>query len=111
MTYAIGTFPSFALLSMTALGYALATVAMKNYAIQPGGLAVAAIAGGLVIAVLAEIILLRQGNMSLVYLGIIVAETTLVLCYASFIGNGLSLPQLGGAVLILAGVGLLSFTH
>ena len=102
---------SVGLLTFTALGYSLATVAMKSYAHHPGAAALAVIATGLALAVLAEVILLRQGNMSLVYLGIIVVETVLVLCYAAAVGHGLSLSQMGGAVLVLAGVGLLTLTH
>lgn len=93
------------LLCITAAGYAVATIGMK--AASGGATSIAAffILAGFAIAVVAEVIVLRQGNMSLVYMGIIVAETVLVLGYASSIGNGLSAPQMAGAGLVLLGPG------
>lgn len=95
------------LLILTASGYAIATIGMK---LTSGGLSAASIviiSGGLLLAVVMEVILLRIGNMSLVYLGIVVAETALVLAYAHSVGHGLNLPQMTGAGLVLAGVFLL----
>jgi hypothetical protein len=107
MTASLSSFTAIALLMLTATGYAIATIGMK---LASGGISTAStviIAGGLFLAVVMEIILLRIGNMSLVYLGIVVAETALVLAYAYSVGHGLNLPQMGGAALVLTGVVLL----
>jgi hypothetical protein len=107
MTYSLSALTAIALLVLTAAGYAIATIGMK---LASGGISTASviiISGGLLLAVAMEIILLRIGNMSLVYLGIVVAETTLVLTYAHSVGHGLNLPQMGGAALVLTGVVLL----
>ena len=102
---------TFGLLTVTALGYALATVGMKHATQHMGWLAISMIALGLLGAVLAEVALLRSGNLSLVYIGIIVAESALVLSYAMWIGHGLSLQQGLGAGLVFCGVLVLSLQH
>lgn len=88
----------------TALGYALATVGMKCAAdgLLPLGLTLAILGG--IAAISFEIALLRRSDLSLVYIGIVVAETLLVLGYAAMIGEGLSPRQVGGALLVLAGL-------
>lgn len=105
------SFSTMSLMALTALGYALATVGMKHATYAPGVLAVTLISAGLIAAVLAEVALLRNGNLSLVYLGIIVAESALVLGYAMWIDQGLSFRQMFGAVLVLGGIMVLSTQH
>lgn len=102
---------TFALMTLTAIGYALATIGMKHATQSMGFLAIALITVGLLGAVLAEVALLRNGNLSLVYLGIIVAESALVLSYAMWIGHGLSLQQAAGAGLVICGIMVLSVNH
>jgi hypothetical protein len=107
MTYTLSSFTALGLLALTASGYAIATIGMKLASGGISTLSLFVIAGGLLLAVAMEIILLRIGNMSLVYLGIVVAETVLVLAYAHSVGHGLNLIQMFGAGLVLIGVVLL----
>ena len=96
------------LLLLTATGYALATVGMKMASTTHTTLGMVIIALALGGAVFAEIVLLRTGHMSMIYLGIIVMETVMVLGYAAMIGQGLNVVQIGGALLVLVGFGLVT---
>lgn len=105
------SFSTLTLMMLTAVGYALATVGMKQATYSAGPVAIILISSGLMAAVLAEVTLLRNGNLSLIYLGIIVAESALVLGYAMWIDQGLTLRQMGGAALVLSGIFVLSTQH
>lgn len=107
MTLTLAPFTAVGMLSLTALGYAIATIGMKLASDSFTVFATFIILAGLALATAMEICLLRMGNMSLIYLGIVVAETALVLGYAYTIGHGLNAVQLAGAGMVLAGVGLL----
>ncbi|MCB1312521.1 MAG: 5-aminolevulinate synthase [Sedimentitalea sp.] len=95
------------LLVLTGIGYAVATAGMK---LSTGdgwtSVALALVVGGLLVAVLAEITLLRSANLAVIYLAIIAIETLLVLVFAAMIGDTLSPPQLAGAGLVLGGMAL-----
>jgi hypothetical protein len=104
MTLTLTSFTAVTLLVLTASGYAIATIGMKIASNGMSAIALSIIAGGLLLAVVMEIVLLRIGNMSLVYLGIVVAETALVLTYAHSVGHGLNVAQMIGGGLVLAGV-------
>ena len=97
------------LVLLTASGYAFATIGMKLSADTHWLSGIAIIVLGLAGAALAEIALLRQANLSLVYLGIILGETFLVLGYAAWLHEGLSLGQVAGAALVVIGFGLVSY--
>ncbi|MDP5362834.1 MAG: 5-aminolevulinate synthase [Paracoccaceae bacterium] len=92
------------LILITALSYTLATVGMKlvSQDIVPIGAALLIL--GLVVAVLAEIALLRKTDLSIVYITIVASETILVLLYAAMIGEGFGLRQATGAALVVAGL-------
>lgn len=107
MTLTLTPLVAVLLLILTASGYAVATVGMKLASDSFNILALCVIFGGLALATVMEITLLRMGNMSLVYLGIVLAETALVLGYAYSIGHGLNMVQMGGAGMVLVGVVLL----
>ena len=87
-----------------ALGYALATAGMK--AASDGFMTVGILLGliGFSLAFLAEIVLLRRADLSVIYIIIVAAETLLVLAYASWIGEGLNLRQAFGATMVLGGL-------
>ncbi|MGB3246381.1 MAG: 5-aminolevulinate synthase [Sulfitobacter sp.] len=97
------------LVILTACGYATATVGMKLSADNHWYSGAIIIMLGLSGAALAEIALLRTANLSLVYLGIIIGETILVLGYAAWLHEGLSAHQIAGAALVVVGFGLVSF--
>lgn len=97
------------LIALTAAGYAVATLGMK---LATGGItaqAAALMACGLAAAVAAEILLLRNSDLSVIYIGIIAFETILVLAIAAWLGEGLTFRQLAGAGLVLGG--MMMVTH
>jgi hypothetical protein len=96
------------LLAFTASGYAVATVGMKWARIGPTPIAFAVIAVGLTAAVVAEVVLLRHANLSVIYIGIIAAESLMVLTYAAYTGGALTFPQSFGALLVLGGFALVT---
>lgn len=96
------------LILLCGAGYALATVWMKTAAASPAWPVLVAIAVCLSASVVAEVLLLRQHSIGVIYLAIIVTESLLVLFAAFLIGDGLSLRQVFGAVVILIGAGIVS---
>ena len=108
MTQSLPTVAIVLLLLVTGGGYALATVGMKLASGAMSGLALAAIAAGLLAAVLAELVLLRNAELPVVYLAIVVFETLLVLGYAAVAGGALTPMQVTGAVFVLAGFGMVT---
>ncbi len=96
------------LMMLTACGYAVATVGMKMSAGMTNAATTAIIVLGLAGAAFAEIALLRNASLPTVYIGIILGETILVLGYAAWDQHTLSLQQLGGAALVIAGFALVS---
>ena len=97
------------LVLLTAGGYAFATIGMKLSAETHSTSGIAIIILGLTGAALAEIALLRQANLPLVYLGVILGETMMVLAYAAWIREGLGAQQIAGAALVVVGFGLVVY--
>ncbi|GGL51360.1 hypothetical protein [Wenxinia marina] len=91
---------------LAACGYALATIGMKLGSGAMTALAVVLIAGGLIAAALTEVRILRQADLGVVYLVILVVETLIVLCVAWWLGEGLTPRQLGGAAVLVLGLTL-----
>ncbi len=106
MTYTLSFYSVIFLMTLTAAGYALATIGMKITSISHSAAGMAIIALSLGGAAFAEIALLRHASLPMVYLGIVCAETLLVLGYAAFADQGITLPQIGGGLLVLAGFAL-----
>ena len=101
----LGSFHSVpSLIVFSAMGYALSAVGMKSISVGALSAGIAALVIGLSVAVWAEVLLLRQTDLSTVYLTIIAAETLLVLAYAASIGDVLTLRQGAGAVLVFVGL-------
>ncbi|MDI3337911.1 5-aminolevulinate synthase [Defluviimonas aestuarii] len=102
MTYLLSK-PIF-LIFTAALAYAIATAGIKmaSNVISPSALVLIAI--GFTIATLAEVVLLRQASLGVIYIAIITAETLMVLTLAAMLGEGLTTKQLFGAVFVLAGI-------
>lgn len=93
-----------ALILATAIGYAVMTVGMK--ATSSGHLHIGIFLAvlGFAAAFLAEIVLMRRIDLSMVYVLIVAAETILVLAYAAWIGEGLGIRQALGAGMVLLGL-------
>ena len=97
-----------ALIFIAALGYSVTTAGMKlgSIAITPSAIALLVI--GFTAATVAEIVILRDHDLGLIYILVIATETLLVLTLAGLIGEGLSGRQIIGAVII--GLGLVMAT-
>ena len=108
MTIAFSIPLAITLMLFAALGYAVATIGIKSAADHHMELGLALALLGFALAFIAEMTLMRQINLSVVYVGIIAAETIAVLSYAAWIGEGLSLRQGVGAAMVLAGLATVS---
>ncbi|XDA99641.1 5-aminolevulinate synthase [Sulfitobacter sp. LCG007] len=93
-------------MTLAAGGYAMATVGMKMASNAPSLFALACIAAGLLGAAFSEIVLFRHSDLAVIYIGVIGAESLLVLAYAAFLGGALNLPQIFGAIFVIAGFSL-----
>lgn len=96
------------LIVFCALAYAGATVAMKAASHTAGPGVMLLIVLCLCGAVVAEVLLMRRMDLSLTYIAILATETTLVLLVALWLGEALSLRQILGAGLVLAGAVLVT---
>lgn len=94
---------------IAALGYALATVAMKASSVTLSLPIVLGLVVVLAAAVVAEITLLRHMHLGLAYIAIIATETLIILGFAIYIGEGLSLKQVFGGVFVVLGIAMVSF--
>ena len=92
------------LVLVTSLGYILATVGMKAWVEGLVPLGLALILAGFALAAVAEVLLLRQTYLSVIYVAIIGVETVLIVALATVIGEGLSARQVAGAILVLTGL-------
>lgn len=92
------------LVVVTAIGYTVMTVGMKatSSGYLAGGILLAVL--GFSMAFLAEIVLMRRIDLSVVYIVIVAAETMLVLAYAAWIGEGLAMRQAVGAAVVATGL-------
>ncbi|MGJ5618935.1 5-aminolevulinate synthase [Sulfitobacter sp. MF3-043] len=106
MTHSLHLFTAGLLMAITAAGYAFATIGMQVYSHSDDKLPTLIIITGLSVAAIAEITLLRQASLPVVYLGIMVTETILVLGYAAWAHHGLILSQISGGTLVVAGFAL-----
>lgn len=96
------------LIGLAAFGYAVATIGLKMGATTLCLSALGLIALGFGAAILSEVEILRHVDLGIVYISIIGLETLIVLSYAWYIGEALSLRQLGGATMVLAGLVVVS---
>lgn len=96
------------LVALCATAYAVATFAMKTASHTPALPVLIAIAVCLASAVIAEVLLMQRFSIGIVYIGILAAETLLVLAAATFIGEGFGFKQFAGAALVLGGAALVT---
>jgi len=92
------------LITLSALGYAIATAGMKLASHQWTTAAAFLMITGLMAATAGEIVLLRQSNLAIIYICILAVESLLILGLAAFWGDHLSISQLSGAALVLIGL-------
>lgn len=92
----------------TGIGYALATYGIKlaSHVVSPP--AILLTATGFLLAILAEILLLRRVDLSIAYLSVIAVESILVLTLAIVLGDQLTGAQLAGSVLVIVGTWMIS---
>ncbi|ARE82603.1 conserved membrane hypothetical protein [Roseovarius sp. EC-HK134] len=96
------------LIVLSALGYSIATIGLKMGSSTISLAAIGLVALGFGAAALCEIEILRHVDLGVVYISIIGLETLIVLSYAWFIGEALSVRQIGGATMVLAGLAVVS---
>lgn len=102
--------PAFLILAAS-LGYSGATIGMKIASDIWSGTAVLFLLSGFLAATFAEIILMREINLGVLYLVIIAVETLIVLTYAFSIGEGLTPRQIVGAGFVLIGLAVVSIDN
>jgi len=107
----LNPFFAFFLVAGTATAYAVATIGMKLASVGPTPAAYGFIMVGLIGAVLGEIILLRSASLTVIYIGIVVFESLLVLTYATYTSGHLNMPQLLGAALVIGGFAVVTMTE
>ncbi|MDC0343412.1 5-aminolevulinate synthase [bacterium] len=110
MTFSLPVSVMMTLLLLAAGGYALATVGMKLASGSISIIAVMLIILGMTGATVAEVYLLRGADLPVIYLAIVTCETLLVLIYATYIGETLSLSQVSGGALVLSGFALVTMS-
>lgn len=98
---------SFLLIFLSALGYAAATLAMKNMAGTPSIVALVLIFVFFAGAIVFEIFVLKQERLAFTYVAILGLEALLLIGISVAIGEGLSAREWAGAVLVLVGAAVL----
>ena len=84
---------------------------MKLASVGPTPAAYGFILVGLIGAVLGEIVLLRSASLTVIYIGIVVFESLLVLTYATNTSGHLNMPQLLGVALVIGGFAVVTMTE
>jgi small multidrug resistance pump len=97
-----------ALILTAALGYSAATIGMKMGSSALTGLAILVMTLGFVAAIFGELTVLRSANLGPIYIAIIGVESLIVMLYAWYIGEAMSLRQISGASLVIFGLVLVS---
>ena len=97
-----------AIIVLAGIGYTVATVGMKYAALGVMPVAAVLVVAGFLTATLAEVFLLKRGDLAVVYVTITGVETLLVLVAASLWGEALDLRRVAGAACVVAGIALCS---
>lgn len=97
-----------AIILLAALGYTVATVGMKFAALGQYPVATALVVAGFVLATVTEIVLLRRGDLTVVYITIIGVETLMILTAAALFGEVVDLRRMIGAGCVVIGIALCS---
>ena len=93
---------------LAAIGYTVATIGMKYAALNATMIAICLILLGFLLATLAEVFLLRRGDLSVVYVTIIGVETLMILAASYFFGEAIDIKRAAGAACVVAGIALCS---
>lgn len=93
---------------IAAFGYTIATVGMKYAALDRYPVALVLILSGFVLATVAEVFLLRRGDLTVVYVTIIGVETLMILIAAAALGEVVDLRRMIGAGCVVIGIALCS---
>lgn len=93
---------------LAALGYTIATVGMKYAALGSLPIATILIVSGFILATVAEVFLLRRGDLTVVYVTIIGVETIMILVAGAMLGEIIDLRRILGAGCVVVGIALCS---
>jgi len=107
-TYSLFQPANIMLILIAAIGYSTATIGMKMGSSALTALAILVILIGFAGAVFGEIALLRVADLGPVYIAIIGIESLIVMLYAWYIGEAMSLRQISGATLVIFGLMLVN---
>lgn len=97
-----------ALILVAAIGYSTATIGMKMGSSALTGIAILIMLIGLGAAIFGEIAVLRGGNLGPIYIAIIGVESLIIMTYAWYIGEAMTLRQIGGAAMVVLGLMLVN---
>lgn len=89
-------------------GYTVATVGMKFAALGSYPIGLVLIVAGFILATVAEVFLLRRGDLTVVYVTIIGIETLMILGAAALLGEIVDLRRMMGAACVVIGIALCS---
>lgn len=93
---------------IAALGYTVATVGMKYAALGSLPVATILIVTGFILATIAEVFLLKRGDLTVVYVTIIGVETIMILIASALLGEIVDLRRMAGAGCVVVGIALCS---
>lgn len=93
---------------IAAPGYTVATVGMKFAALGSYPVGMVLILAGFILATVAEVFLLRRGDLTVVYVTIIGIETLMILGAAVMLGEIVDLRRMMGAGCVVVGIALCS---
>lgn len=93
---------------VAAIGYTVATIGMKFASLGSVSVAGALIVAGFALATLAEVFLLRRGDLTVVYVTITGIETLMILAAAILLGEVVDLRRMVGAGCVVVGIALAS---
>lgn len=101
-------FRTLGFVTVAALGYSVATIGMKLASGNWTLIAVGLLLLGFYAATHAEVTLMREVDLGVLYLMVIAVETIVVLSYAWLIGEGLGPRDAMGGLLVLSGLAVIS---
>ena len=107
-TYSLLQPANIMLILIAGIGYSTATIGMKMGSSALTALAILVMAIGFSGAIFGDIALLRVTDLGPVYIAIIGIESLIVMLYAWYIGEVMSLRQISGASMVIFGLMLVN---
>lgn len=96
------------IIMIAALGYTVATIGMKFASLGVLSVGIALVVSGFLMATLAEVFLLRRGDLTVVYVTITGVETIMILIAGAMLGEIVDMRRIVGAGCVVVGIALCS---